>query len=160
MSDDGKTPPEGGEFKAITTQDELNRITGERVRRAEAKFADYDALKTKAGEFDKATEANKTALQVALDRADVAEKKVGGYEQRDQATKWAEDAVKGSTIPASILRGSTEDEIKAHFEQVKAGWAPPAATTKRTAVPPGKSGTDGGGSRAAAALRQLRGSAQ
>jgi len=153
MSDD--ITPEGG-FKAIESQDELNRIVGERVKRAEGKYADYDALKTKAGEFDKAAEASKTALQVALDRADAAEKSVGVFQQRDQVTKWAEDAVKGSTIPASVLRGSTEDEIKAHFEQVKAGWAPAAPVTKRTAVPTGKSKDDGGGSRAVAALRQFR----
>src|SRR5665647_594801 len=119
MSDD-KTPPEGGqtgadgagEFTPITSQEDLDRALGKRLERERSKFADYDAIKAKAAEFDKATEANKTELQKERDRADAAEKKVGGYEQRDQVTKWAEDAVKGSTIPASALRGNTEDEIK------------------------------------------------
>ena len=155
---DGQTGDGAGDFQAITSQEALDRALGHRLERERAKFADYDAIKAKAAEFDKATEANKTELQKERDRADAAEKLVGGFQQKEQVAKWAEDAVKGTAIPASALRGSTEDEIKAHFEQLKA-IAAPVATTKRTATPTGKSDTDTGGSRAVAALRQYRSSA-
>lgn len=156
-----ETAPEGSKteaepFKAIGSQDELDRVISARITRERAKFADYDAVKAKAAEFDKATDAQKSETQKANDRADIAERGLAVFVQRDQVATWAKDVVKGTTIPADVLRGSTEDEIKAHFEQVKAGWALASPATKRTAVPTGKSTTDTGGSPAVAALRRLR----
>jgi hypothetical protein len=40
------------EFKAITTQDEFDRVTAGIRRSAQAKYADYDELKAKADELD------------------------------------------------------------------------------------------------------------
>ena len=142
------------------TQDQVNAFMAEEKRKTQAGYADYDAIKAKAAEFDKATEANKTELQKERDLRVSAETKVGGYEQRDQVTVWAKEVVKGSNIPADVLRGSTKEELEAHFEQLKVIAAPPAPLTKRTAVPAGKSDKDDGGSRAVAALRQYRQSAQ
>jgi len=51
----GTTPTAGDGFKPITSQDELNRIIGERVKRA--KPADYDDLKAKAARLDDAKAA-------------------------------------------------------------------------------------------------------
>lgn len=65
-------------------------------------------------------EASKTELQKAQERADAAEKRVAEFESRDQRAKWAADIVKDSKVPASALRGATEDELKAHFEELKA----------------------------------------
>lgn len=69
MSDEG-TPPEGGagdkggqEFKPIASQADLDRIIGERLSRERSRFADYDDLKAKAAEFDKAADAQKSELQ-------------------------------------------------------------------------------------------------
>lgn len=42
----------GGGFTPITTQDELNRIIDERLRRQKQQFADYGELKRKAEQFD------------------------------------------------------------------------------------------------------------
>lgn len=63
----------GDEFKAITSQDELNRIIGERVTRERAKFSDYADLKSKADKFDQLEEANKSEQQKLTDRAEAAE---------------------------------------------------------------------------------------
>ena len=41
-----------GDFKPITSQDDLNRIIGERVARAKAKYADYEDVKAKAARLD------------------------------------------------------------------------------------------------------------
>lgn len=55
------TQTAGGESQGQTqktfTQDELNAQIGERLARERTKYADYDALKTKAAEFDKAAQA-------------------------------------------------------------------------------------------------------
>lgn len=158
MPEPEPTKVEPAEVKTFT-QDQVNSFLAEEKRKTQAGFADYDAIKAKAAEFDKQAEAAKTEQQKLLDRATAAEQRVSAFEQREQVAKWADEAVKGTTIPASVLRGSTEDEIKAHFEQLKA-IAAPVAPTRRTAVPPGKSDKDDGGSRAVAALRQYRASAQ
>ncbi|WP_235738990.1 DUF4355 domain-containing protein [Nocardioides alcanivorans] len=66
----GNTPsgetPAADEFKVITSQDELNRIIGERVKRA--KPADYDDLKAKAAKLDEIEQANQTEAEKAAKR--------------------------------------------------------------------------------------------
>lgn len=154
------TPPEGGEqFAPITSQDDLNRIVGERLARERAKYADYDAIKAKAAEFDKAAEASKTEMQKVIDRAEAAEKRAAALEADRERASWADEITKGSTIPAAVLRGSTREELQAHFDQLKTLVAP--EKPKRTPVPAGKPANDGDkpASRAVAALREMRGTA-
>lgn len=77
MSDsDGTEGAESGDFKAITTQADLDKIIGERVKRERDKYADVKDLRAKAAEFDKLTEANKSEVQKANDRAAAAEAEV------------------------------------------------------------------------------------
>ena len=64
-NDSGETPA-ADEFKPINTQDELNRIIGERVRRA--KPADYDDLRAKAARLDEIEQANQTEAEKAAAR--------------------------------------------------------------------------------------------
>jgi len=165
MGTEPNTPPAGGagggndggqnQFQAITSQADLDRIIGERVARERGKYADYDDLKAKATKFDEVTEANKTELQKERERADAAERKAAGYEAEKQVATWAAEIVKGSTIPANALRGSTKEELAEHFEVLKS--IAPAPQQKR-GTPPGKRAADGDkpGSRAAEALRSLR----
>lgn len=71
MGEQAPVTPEGGnpsgetpaaeEFKPITSQDDLNRIIGERVKRA--KPADYDDLKAKAAKLDEIEAANQTEAE-------------------------------------------------------------------------------------------------
>lgn len=132
----GYTPP--------ATQEDFNKIVEARLQRERAKFADYDDLKTKASEYDKERE-----------RAEAAERKAAAYEAKEQVAAWASEIVKGSSIPANALRGSTKEELTEHFEVLK-GIAP--APAQRRGTPPGKQRADGEkpGSRAAQALRDLR----
>lgn len=65
------TPGAGDGFKPITSQDDLNRIIGERVKRA--KPADYDDLKAKAAKLDEIEQANKSEIEKANDRVAKAE---------------------------------------------------------------------------------------
>lgn len=120
MADEPNSQPEQPAYTAPATQADFDRIIADRVSRERAKFADYADLKAKAAEHDKAQEAAKSDLQKAMERAEAAEKRAQEYEQRDQRAKWAAAIVKDSKVPASALRGSTEDELKAHFEELKA----------------------------------------
>lgn len=51
------------------SQDELDRIISDRLSRERAKFADYDDLKAKASEHDKAVEAARSEQERAVDAA-------------------------------------------------------------------------------------------
>lgn len=73
-NDSGATPAADGEFTPITSQDELNRIIGERVKRA--KPADYNDLKAKAARLDEIEQANKSEIEKATERVTKAEAEV------------------------------------------------------------------------------------
>ena len=51
------------------TQEELDRIVGERLQRERAKYADFEALKEKASKFDQIEEQSKSELQKVTERA-------------------------------------------------------------------------------------------
>lgn len=118
------------EFKPPTSQAELNRLIADRVKRAEAKYADYsDAIK-KAKQFDAITEAQKTELQKLQERAEAAEKRAQEFETAEQQRQaeaeaarqvedWKAKVSKSTGIPVGVLRGSTEADIQAHAESLK-----------------------------------------
>lgn len=61
------TPPAA--YTPPATQDDLNRIVGERLAREREKYADYESLKEKAAAHDAAIEAAKTEAEKAVDAA-------------------------------------------------------------------------------------------
>lgn len=74
---DPPEPPEGDgpdQFTAITSQDDLDRIIGDRLKRERGKYADYDDLKAKAEKFDAAEAANLSDLEKAQAAREAAEK--------------------------------------------------------------------------------------
>lgn len=87
------------------------------ARKWEQRAKENSAAQKRLAELE---EASKTELQKALERAEAAEKKVAGFETRDQVAAWAKDIVKDSPVPADALRGTTQEELQAHFEQLKA----------------------------------------
>ena len=58
------------------TQDEVNAIIAERLKRDRGERADYDELKAKAAKLDEIEEANKTELQKANERAESLQKEL------------------------------------------------------------------------------------
>lgn len=73
----------------------------------------------KARKFDEAEEANKTELEKALARAEAAEKAIAEREAKDQAAALAQEIAKEKGIAdASVLRGSTKEELEAHADQL------------------------------------------
>lgn len=152
---EGDNGGNSGGFTPPASQEEFNKIVEARLQRERAKYADYDDLKTKAAEYDLLAEAGKTELQKERERAEAAERKAAAYEAEKQFATWAAEIVKGSSIPANALRGSTKEELTEHFEVLKSIAAP---QQQKRGTPPGKAAGDGGkpGSRAAEALRSMR----
>lgn len=127
MSEKTPTAPNGAEdggeqqgFTPPASQEDLNRIIADRLARERAKFADYDDLKAKADQLQALEDAQKTEAQKAADALSAAQAELAAYKQREQVAKWADEIVKGTHIPASALRGASEEELRTHFEELKA----------------------------------------
>lgn len=143
------------DFTPITSQEDLNRVIGERINSVKAKFADYDDLKAKAGRLDEIEQASKSELEKAQERISELE---GTVSQAQRAALVTRVASEEGVIP-EVLHGDTEEEMRAAAARIKE-WA--ADTRKAPPAPKGlasgSSGSnDSGGSRAAAAIRQMRG---
>jgi hypothetical protein len=158
-TDDKKSDEDkADEFKPITSQEDLDKLIGARINQVKSKFADYDDVKTKAAEFDKAQEASKSELQKAADRAAQAEKERDTLQQANWRSEVALE--KGLTASqAKRLVGATKEEFEADADELLADLG----STKTKADPKKlKSGSSGsseqltGKEKAAAALRQMR----
>lgn len=123
-----ETPQEQPTYAPPATQEDLNRIIADRVSRERAKYADYADLKSKAAEYDKVQESAKTEMQKLTERAEAAERRVAEFESRDQVAEWAKEITKDSPVPPEALRGSTREDLQAHFDQLNSFIAPPATT--------------------------------
>jgi hypothetical protein len=107
----GYTPP--------ATQEDLNKIIAERVKREREKYANHAELEAKAKKLDEIEEANKTELDKANARADAAEK------ERDtiRADKLRLEIASKHGITGEyldLLSGSTEEELEATAAKVAA----------------------------------------
>jgi hypothetical protein len=84
--------PENKPESKTFTQDELDKIVADRIARERKKlekFADYDDLKTKASEYEKAVEEKRLAELSAQERAEELAKKY--EEERNQFAKQLEE---------------------------------------------------------------------
>lgn len=99
------------------TQDDVNRIVEDRLKREREKFADYSVLKEKSEKFDAMEEANKSELQKALDRANALETELADRKKADEVREVREKVAKETGIPVHLLKGATEEECK---EEAKA----------------------------------------
>jgi hypothetical protein len=127
----GETSTASADFKPITSQEDLNRLIADRIKRAEAKFADYKDAKTKAQQYDAMVESQKTELQKIQERAEAAEKRAADLEAAEaqriadaeaakQIESWKADVAKKTGVPVDVLRGTTQEDIAAHAESLKA----------------------------------------
>lgn len=117
-------------FEAITSQEALDKIVGTRLARERSKFADYDELKSKAAEFDKAEETTKSEIQKAIERAEAAEKRL--QEQSAESERLRVIAKHG--IPAEfhdLIVGSGE-QLEQVAEKVAALISKPSGPIVRT----------------------------
>lgn len=105
---------EGSAQEKTFTQEDVDRIVKERLARAKATPpADYDELKAKAAKYDEAQEAAKTELERANERAAKAERALADAQAAIEHTELVAKVSKETGVPASLLHGSTEEELTA-----------------------------------------------
>lgn len=94
--------------------------------------------KAAADELEKLREAQKSDEEKRAEREAERDKELAAYKLRDQVATWSAEIADGSHIPASALRGSTREELEAHFKDLstlipkpadeptpkKGAWAP------------------------------------
>lgn len=64
-------------------------------------------------------DAQKTEAERLSERIAELEKENKQFRVAKQRAEWAQEIVKDSTVPADALRGDTQEELQAHFEQLK-----------------------------------------
>ena len=75
--------------------------------------------KSAAEKLAEIEESQKTEAQKAAEALSAAQTELAKYKKRDQVAAWAKEIVKDSPIPADALRGDTEEDLRAHFDQLK-----------------------------------------
>ena len=147
------------EFKPITTQEELNAVIADRIKRAEEAarkpYADYEKIKTQNADYEKTI----TDLNDKIKGYETKETENGNtvQELQDKIKKYETDAVKIRVsqevgLPyelAGKLTGETEDEIKKDAELFSKYLTP------RTEAPIGEPEPTIKGSDEDAALRKV-----
>lgn len=119
------------EFKTIETQEELDNIVKERLRREREKFGDYDDLKKRVSELESENGALKATVEetkqtIAKSDAQITELQgqVSNYETASLRTRIALQ----NGLPydlADRLQGADEEALKADAERL-AGFMRPA----------------------------------
>jgi len=123
-----KTPePEPPRFKAIQSQEEFDRAIARRIAEERAKFQGYDEYRAAAARLKEIEDADRSDLEKA--RAEAAEwrAKAEGLEAAARLERQKAEAAAKWGVPAEALRGSTEEEVVLHAEQLAALLKPPAA---------------------------------
>lgn len=75
------------EFKPVTSQEQFDRMVQERLARERQKYADYDALKSKADRFDELEAANQTELERAQASAAAEKERADRIEAEAKETR-------------------------------------------------------------------------
>lgn len=105
------------DFKVISTQEELDRVIGERLARQKEKYADYDDLK----ERNVALESEKVSLQEELDKATKARTELETRVSRYESDKLKTSVALRYGLPidfAERLQGEDEESLQADAERL------------------------------------------
>jgi len=100
------------------TQEELDRIVGERLQRERAKYADFEALKEKAAKFDAVEEAQKSELQKATERAEALQKELDILKHADSVREIRNKVATETGVPASLLNADDEEGCKVQAKAI------------------------------------------
>lgn len=93
----------GDTFEPITSQADLDRILGRRLRDERSRFSDYDTLKEKAAKYDEIEQASQSELEKLQKRVADAEA------ARDRALADAKETLVRSEIIAEAVRQKAID---------------------------------------------------
>lgn len=101
---------EAKEFQAITSQEDFDKAIQARIARERAKIpADYEDLKAKATEFEKWQESQKTEAQKLQEERDKATADLAS----ERAARIRAEVAATKGVPATLLSGSTQEELEA-----------------------------------------------
>lgn len=118
MAENPTTTQEQDASERTFTQAEMNAIIADRLSRERAKYADYDALKEKADQFDAAQEADKTELQKANERAAALQTQVDALTRANEVREVRGKVSAATGVPAELLSGETEEACKAQAQAI------------------------------------------
>lgn len=115
--------PAGGSQGRTFTQEEVNSMLAKEKRDMQARYAKHDEYKA-AYEAQKAMEAAMEELsekeRATSEELAAANERIAGFEAEKQVSEWADQVSRDTGVPASVLKGSTLEELTAHAEQIKA----------------------------------------
>ena len=100
------------------TQAELNAIVQKRLGEEKARYENYEELKAKAQKFDQIEEESKTELQKATERAEALQKELEAIKTANEERALRERIAQETGVPANLLRGSSEEDLKAQAEAI------------------------------------------
>jgi len=100
----------------LVPQSKVDALIAQTVASERAKA---DADREKAKKYDELLEAQKTEQEKLIGRAEKAEAKLKEYEAAEKAAKLRADIAKELDVPAHLVRGSSEEEIREHAEILK-----------------------------------------
>lgn len=101
------------------TQAEMDAIIGDRLKRERAKYSDYEDLKAKASAYDAAEEASKSDLQKANEKAESLQAQLDALTKANQERELREKISAETGVPAMLLRGNNEEDLRAQAEGIK-----------------------------------------
>ena len=108
-----------GDSKTFTQQ-ELDAIVADRLKRERQKYEGFEDFKAKAQKYDELEEANKSELDKAHERVTTLETELNSLKKAEEIRLIREKVAKEMSIPASavsLITGETEEACK---EQAKA----------------------------------------
>lgn len=123
-------------FKAITSQEEFDKLLQSRISRVERKYAGFDDLKAKAEQFDKLEAERGTDIEKLTRRAEKAEAELAAAAERLSKADRMElirDIADDLGLPKKLVKrvqGSTEEEIRADIEDLLDGL--PSGDSKKS----------------------------
>jgi hypothetical protein len=110
----------GGDAGKTFTQAELDGIVKDRLTRERGKYADYDALKSKASELDTLKAASQSDIERITSERDTLKGQHGSLSVENRRLKVA--LAKGLTGEraelAELLQGDTEEAMSAHADKL------------------------------------------
>ena len=116
-------------FTPIETQDDFDKAVAERLKRKDAavraEYADYDANKAKADKLDALTKGGKLDVEAELKRLGELDEAA----EKGKATELREKVAKEAGVPAELIFGGNEEELKASAEALAKFAKPNPAPT-------------------------------
>lgn len=123
MSENGNEPMKGEEQEQARTftQEEVDAIVKQRVSRVKHEPpADYEEMKAKLAEYERGSGEVEDEMKRLQERLGRLESENESMKHERELAMWRSEAQEETGVPASILRGDSEDEVREHARAVKA----------------------------------------